>query len=145
MEYKQIIINLEEQVRYLLEEVAKLTAENKLLREENRLLREENAQLKIENQFLKERINELDNKLKSNSTNSSKPPSSDGLKKKTVIPSLREKSDKSKGGQIGHKGDTLKRVDNVDEIIVHKVDCCAHCGLDLRDVKSKKSKNQASD
>ena len=118
-------MNLEEQVRCLLLEVANLRAENNLLREENALL-------KLENKTLKEKLSDLENRLKLDSTNSSKPPSSDGLKKKTVIPNLREKSQKPKGGQPGHKGNTLKRSQDVNETIVHTVDCCQHCGFNLK-------------
>ncbi len=65
-------------------------------------------------------ISLLVNKLKLNSTNSSKPPSTDnkgehGKKKK-------KKSKKRPGGQPGHNGTTLKPVDNPDEIKDIKID-----------------------
>ena len=51
-------------------------------------------------------IRDLKEQLRKNSSNSSKPPSTDGLKKKPVNKdrSLREKSGKKKGGQKGHSG-----------------------------------------
>lgn len=55
-----------------------------------------------------ERLDVLESKVNKTSQNSSKPPSSDGLVKKTS--SLREPSGESPGGQAGHKGTTLKRV-----------------------------------
>lgn len=56
------------------------------------------------------RLDAVEAKLGMNSENSSKPPSSDGLAKKPKTSSLRGKSDKTVGGQPGHKGSTLKRV-----------------------------------
>ena len=47
-------------------------------------------------------IKELKEQLNKNSGNSSKPPSSDGLKKKPSTKSLRGKSGKKPGGQNGH-------------------------------------------
>ena len=60
------------------------------------------------------------------SHNSSKPPSSDGLGKKTH--SLRAASGKKSGGQPGHKGTTLKRVAGPMQIICHALPAhCDHC------------------
>jgi len=82
---------------------------------------------------LQVRIEELERRLSLNSSNSSKPPSSDGLRKPS-IKSLREKTDKKFGGQKGHQGSTLKQVDNPDEIIEHHVDVCSSCGMSLVNV-----------
>ena len=61
--------------------------------------------LEQENQALRERIAELERRLGLNSDNSSKPPSSDGLRKKQKrTQSLRSKSKRSSGGQKGHDG-----------------------------------------
>jgi transposase len=76
------------------------------------------------------RIEELERRLGLNSNNSSKPPSSDGLKK-PAPQSLREKSGKPSGGQKGHKGDTLKQVAQADEVLVHAMKRCPHCAADL--------------
>ena len=53
-----------------------------------------------------------------NSTNSSKPPSSDPNRKKRS----KNKTDKKPGGQKGHVGKTLGKVDDPDKIEVIKVD-----------------------
>ena len=77
---------------------------------------------------LEDRIQKLENMLSKDSHNSSKPPSSDGLKKpklKTV--SLRKKSGKKSGGQKGHKGHTLKQSDNSDHVVPLKVISCPCC------------------
>lgn len=94
-------------------------------------LRCENEKIRCENAKLKERIVELERQLGLNSKNSSKPPSSDGLKKPTRIQSLREKSGKKPGGQLGHKGFTLKQVENLDFVEQHKILVCPECKTDL--------------
>lgn len=80
------------------------------------------------------RIEELERRVGLNSSTSSKPPSSDGLKKKPAPRSLREKSGKSSGGQIGHKGKTLEQVAQPDEVVIHVVTHCPQCASDLQDV-----------
>ena len=60
----------------------------------------------------------LANRLNLNSTNSSKPPSSDPNRQKQS----RKKTDKKAGGQKGHVGTTLKKVDNPDKIEEIKID-----------------------
>jgi len=118
--------------------------ENKSLRAENAVLKAENRNLRkriteIE-ETLEERISKAVNaavataveplvveigrkdkeisRLKAiidkDSSNSGKPPSSDGFKK---IPNNRERSDKSRGGQFGHRGSTLTIPKNLDELV----------------------------
>lgn len=72
---------------------------------------------------LLERLEALEMVLYKDSHNSSKPPSSDGLAKKTV--SLRESSGKPVGGQVGHKGSNLKQVAQATEVINHPLP--SHC------------------
>ncbi len=78
---------------------------------------------------LETRLEELEKQKAKNSRNSSKPPSTDPIKKKPK--SLRTQTDRSRGGQKGHPGTTLKMVAVPDEIKHHKVTQCSRCGKDL--------------
>ena len=89
------------------------------------------AALKAENKSLKARIAELERQLGLNSSNSGKPPSSDGLKKPARVTSLRERSAKKPGGQKGHKGETLRQVADPDDVVDHYPSACSGCGAGL--------------
>ena len=65
------------------------------------------------------RLDAVEAKLGMNSDNSSKPPSSDGLAKKTS--SLRESSGKKAGGQKSHKGTTLRQAEQPDELVKYRL------------------------
>ncbi len=60
----------------------------------------------------------LANRINLNSSNSSKPPSSDQKRKKRS----KSKATKKAGGQKGHVGTTLKKIDNPDKVELIKVD-----------------------
>jgi len=77
------------------------------------------------------RIAELERRLGLNSSNSGKPPSSDGLKKPPRTSSLRERSGKRTGGQKGHPGETLRGRQTPDAFIDHYPPSCAACGAPL--------------
>ena len=83
-------------------------------------------------------IKELQAKAAKNSSNSSKPPSSDGYGKKNRTASLREKGQKPNGGQPGHEGATLNQVEIPDEVEVHDKECCENCAASLADVPVSK-------
>jgi transposase len=89
------------------------------------------AALRAENACLKARIAELERRLGLDSSNSGKPPSSDGLKKPARVNSLRERSGKKPGGQKGHKGETLRQVADPDEVVDHDPPACSVCGAGL--------------
>ena len=86
-------------------------------------------QQQIQIQQLQARVHDLENRLSKNSSNSSKPPGTDGLKKKPK--SLRDKSEKKPGAQQGHAGKGLAQVKNPDGIVTHAPTSCYGCGVNL--------------
>ena len=104
------------------------------LAEENARLRAGNAALEETIAVLLARVAELERRLGLNSSNSGKPPSSDGLHKPKREPrtrSLRERSGKPPGGQKGHKGETLRQVDAPSHTVEHYPEACPACGSAL--------------
>jgi transposase len=81
--------------------------------------------------LLKARIQELEKRLNKDSSNSSKPPSSDGFRKSPKPVSLREQGKRSSGGQKGHRGESLKQVPHPDFVIVHRLHRCPECQKNL--------------
>jgi transposase len=81
------------------------------------------------------RIAELEAQIKTNSSTSGKPPSSDGLKKKPAFPRIKGGR---RGGKPGHKGNTLKMVESPDKRKVYgpRIRKCS-CGCSLSGVKAK--------
>jgi transposase len=93
-------------------------------------LKAENVALRAECQTLRDRVQTLEEQLAKDSHNSHQPPSSDGLAKPKPK-SLRPKSERPTGGQPGHPGHTLRRVEKPDHTVRHAVERCAHCGRAL--------------
>ena len=85
-------------------------------------------------QQLEARVHELEARLSKNSSNSSKPPGTDGLTKNSKTSSQRGTSGKKPGGQIGRIGKTLEQVDNPDQVIIHSPIECEGCGSNLSDI-----------
>lgn len=102
-------------------EYEQLLARLAVLERDNKALREENAELRA--------------RLDKNSSNSHKPPSSDGLRK--VIKNNREKSGRQAGAQPGHEGKTLELVTEPDKIVRHAIKGHCACGKDLGNIKDK--------
>jgi transposase len=104
-----------------------LTVEQQQVQIQQQQIQSEQQQIQI--QQLQTRIAQLEAIVSKNSSNSSKPPSSDGLQRKPK--SLREKTGKKPGAQQGHPGKGLSPVSNPDKIITHEPQACQGCGADL--------------
>src|SRR5260221_14607534 len=126
----------EERLAYLEAENAALREQNGLLQERDRLRQRLQADLQVLAEQLQTRVRqlearaqELEARLAKDSHNSSKPPSSDGLARKTK--SLRRRSGKKPGGQIGHRGETLRLVPMPDTTVEHRPAICSGCQAPL--------------
>jgi len=99
------------------------------LLEQNAALLKQNEELSATISELAATISELEEKLNKNSKNSSKPPSSDGLKKLPANKdrSLRQKSGKKQGAQQGHDGVHLAVIAEPDYVEHHMHTDCTTC------------------
>lgn len=77
---------------------------------------------------LEAQVVELKALLGQNSRNSSRPPSGDVFFRPE---SRRVKGERSPGGQKGHEGRTLRMVETLDNVVVHRVATCKKCGVSL--------------
>jgi len=75
--------------------------------------------------------------LAKDSHNSSKPPSTDGLKKKKRTRSQRKRTGKKSGGQQGHEGKTLEMSATPDRVVKIKVTTCSCCGKSIKRAHKK--------
>lgn len=117
--------NNPEAIVVLIEEYEETIADEKA---RNTILEEQNRELKEQNKLLEEKNRELEAQRKQNSTNSSKPSSTDVFIKPK---SQRKKGERPVGGQPGHTGHTLEPVENPDKKVPHKVKTCEGCGASL--------------
>ena len=99
------------------------------LMEQNAALLKQNEELTATVMELTQTIKELREQLNKNSKNSSKPPSSDGLKKPPANKdrSLRKPSGRKPGAQNGHDGTYLSVLAEPDEILQHMHPDCDTC------------------
>jgi transposase len=91
------------------------------------------AELRVRVAALEAENAELKRRLGLNSTNSSKPPSSDSPFTKPAPKSLRRRSGRKPGGQPGHPGSTLALVAEPNARERHEPGSCTGCGKDLAD------------
>jgi len=101
-------------------------------------LREANARLVAANAeqasliaMLNARVAELERRLGKDSSNSSRPPSSDGLGKPPAPRQQRRGGGRAPGKQPGAPGAHLAQVADPDEVGVHRPVVCGGCGGDL--------------
>lgn len=109
------IARLEEELAVKARQVHRLEL---TVRELNKELREARAQAREQH---------LAHLLK-DSQNSSMPPSQDRRKRTR---SLRERSGRKAGGQVGHPGTTLEFVEKPDRLVIHTPHSCYLCGASL--------------
>ena len=101
--------------------------QNAELRAQNTAMLEQLAQLNATVNTLNQTIKELQEQKNKNSKNSSKPPSSDGLKKGTKEKSLREPSGTKQGAQQGHSGTHMVITREPDTTQTLIPDACRNC------------------
>lgn len=111
------VFDVEEMLRELIEHVKELTEQ---LAELQRIIAVKDAEIAT----LTAKIEEQSHKK--NSGNSSKPPSNERLEKPAPR-SLRGKSGKKTGGQVGHKGSGMKIDRKPDEVIPYYPSECTGC------------------
>ena len=123
----EIVSLMKEMNSELTNHINSLTIEIKALREENMRLLARNI--------------ELEAKQNKNSNNSSKPPSTNNNKKPS---NSRKKTGRSSGGQVGHDGKTLFKIDHPDNIIDIRKKTC-NCGCNLSNIEGKIQTRQVFD
>src|SRR5258708_21535094 len=90
-------------------------------------LEAENARQRDQIAALVARVQELEARLAKDSHNSGQQPSSDGLRRETrKTKSLRKKSGRKPGGQIGHRGETLRLVTTPDQVVEQRPAVCGN-------------------
>src|SRR5258707_10343602 len=117
--------------------IAELEAENAGLQADNARLRAQVSELpalRAHVDALSVQLQTLQARLAKDSHTSSKPPSSDGLgRKPSKTKSLRKRSGKKAGGQLGHRGETLRLVATPDAVVEHRPALCATCQASLEE------------
>jgi len=120
--------------------------ENKRLQEQNEALKREQVEADAQIEALKEKTIELQREVdrmkaiaNADGTNSGIPTSQTPINRKKVIPNTRKKSDKPKGGQVGHKKQSLKPFaeEEINEVVFHASEKCPKCGGEMHAVENE--------
>ncbi len=125
-----LVIVLAEQNAALRTKIERLEEQIADITEQNAQLFKQNVELEKANKTLAQRVEDLERRLGLNSSNSGKPPSSDGLSKparKKRTRSLRGSCGRKSGGQPGHPGKTLRQTSTPEQIIDHYPHICPDC------------------
>ena len=98
--------------------------------------------LLAENQELKARLSVIEEQIKQNSQNSSKPPSKDGFGAKPKV--KKAKGEKARGGQLGHPGHerNFHELTENSEIHEHIPSSCRVCGVELEGIDPQPYRHQ---
>ena len=116
-----------------------ITIQSSIIKQQQATIEKQQATIEKQSlriQQLELKVRDLEARVSKNSSNSSKPPSSDGFQKPPKTSSQRVKSGKKPGGQKGHNGKYLKQVENPDHIILHSPEACRKCSYDLSDLQA---------
>jgi transposase len=125
------VVRLVPEIPAVPDDAAGLRAANARLRE---LLAERDAEVAVLREQLaglQSQVADLAARVQSNSRNSSKPPSSDGLAK-PAPKSLRGKSGRKPGRPKGQPGATMQLSEHPDKTVRHRPARCGCCGKSLR-------------
>jgi len=106
--------------------LAEVEAENAALRAQVQTIPALQAQIAE----LLAQVQQLQGRLAKDSHNSNTPPSRDPLGRKRAR-SQRQRSGKKPGGQLGHRGETLRLVAVPDEVVEHRPAVCVACQTPL--------------
>jgi transposase len=118
-------------VEWLMGTVAGLEWKVARLEEQARALEREAAAGRARGDALQERADGLARRLGKDSSNSSKPPSSDGPYRKPRDRSLRTRSGRKPGKQPGAQSRTLRQSPDPDRVVDCPPGGCGRCGADL--------------
>jgi transposase len=121
-----------------MDKISLLEHKVEFLEQENKQLRWKLHLVELENTRLKERLSRSEKPTK-DSHNSSIPPSQESIASTAIRrnQSLRVKSNKPTGGQLGHPGCTLEMPDKADKEEICAVAYCPCCGKDLQAVQGE--------
>jgi transposase len=125
------VVRLVPEIPAVPDDAAGLRAANARLRE---LLAERDAEVAVLREQLsglQSQVADLAARVASNSRNSSKPPSPDGLAK-PAPKSLRGKSGRKPGRPKGQPGATMELTDHPDKTVKHRSAKCSCCGKSLK-------------